>query len=109
MRRAPVGTLPRRCACLLPRAVCLGSATALAFFAGGFNDRSRHIALIVTAAALLLTAFLARRPLPQGWPARVVLASLGLFCGLTAISASWAPLGYRPPTTPSASCSTSSS
>jgi hypothetical protein len=80
---------------LLPRAICLASPTALAFFAGGFNDRSRHIALIATAAGLALAALLAPSPLPTGRAARVILGALGLFCGWTALSAMWAPIPYQ--------------
>ena len=80
---------------LASRAICLGSPTALAFFAGGFNDRSRHIALIVTAAGLVLAALLAPVPLPRGRTARLTLGALGLFCGWTALSATWAPLPYQ--------------
>ena len=80
---------------LLPRAICLGSPAALAFFAGGFNDRSRHIALIVTAVGLALAALFAPTPLPRGRTARLMLGALGLFCGWTALSATWAPIPYQ--------------
>jgi hypothetical protein len=80
---------------LVPRAICIASPTVLAFFAGGFNDRSRHIALIVAAAGLVLAAALAPAPLPRGRHARITLGALGAFCAWTALSATWAPVPYQ--------------
>ena len=92
---------------LLPRAICLGSPTALAFFAGGFNDRSRHIALIVTAVGLALAAALRPRRRCRAAGRR---GSRSARSACSAAGRRSARPGRRSPTrrptTPSASCST---
>ncbi|MEA2307547.1 MAG: hypothetical protein QOH43_4827 [Solirubrobacteraceae bacterium] len=79
----------------MPRAACLGAATVLAFFAGGYFARPQAIALVVFAAVLAVAALAAPAPLPTGGAARGALAALGALCAWTALSASWAPLRFE--------------
>lgn len=78
---------------LLPfRVLLVGGPVALAFFAGGFGDRPREVALAVAVVGLAGLLVLAPRPLlPRGTGPRLALAG---FVGLAAwvlLSRSWAP------------------
>ena len=71
----------------MPRAACLGAATVLAFFAGGYFQRPQAIALVVFAVVLAVAALAAPVPLPVGRAPRVALMALGALCAWTAMSA----------------------
>jgi small-conductance mechanosensitive channel len=66
----------------------------LAFWSGGFFDRPRLIALIVTWALVGAGAALTPRPLPGG-AGLVAIVALAALAGWIALSSGWAPLGER--------------
>ena len=76
-------------------ALLVGGPTALAFFSGGFFDRSRIVAGLAAWALVILAALLVPRPLPRELPGRLALAALALLTGWTALSITWAPLAAR--------------
>jgi hypothetical protein len=87
---------------LPPRVLLLTGPVALAFFAGGYGDRPRLVAL--AAAAVLLAALALTAPLtasgpsgratllPTGFAARSALAGLLGLTAWIAVSRSWSPV-----------------
>src|SRR3954447_10635302 len=74
------------------RAALLAGPVVLAFSSGGFFDRARALALVVTGVALVLCAVGADRPRPPRGPGLLALAGLAGLCGWVALSASWSPV-----------------
>jgi O-Antigen ligase len=64
----------------------------IAFFAGGFFDGPRDVALLVAAVVLLVLAVAGRSPVPRHPAARVAVAAAAAFAGWTALSITWAPV-----------------
>src|SRR2546423_7637282 len=73
-------------------AVALVGPTALAFAAGGYNDRPRLIAGIVAWSLLAVAVLAGARPLPRRRPGRLALAGLALLAAWIGLSLAWAPL-----------------
>lgn len=69
--------------------------SVLAFFSGGFFDKPRIIAALVSWVLVVPVALLSKRPLPVSTPGRVALAGLALLCAWTALSLLWAPIAGR--------------
>ena len=82
----------RRAALTAATAVALVGPTALAFAAGGYNDRPRLIAGIVVWSVLAVAVLAGARPLPRRRPGRMALAGLALLAAWTGLSLAWAPL-----------------
>jgi hypothetical protein len=70
----------------------IAGPTVLAFFSGGFFERPRLIAALLTWGVVIVAALLSRRPLPRGWPGRLALAGLAALCAWTALSLVWTPI-----------------
>jgi O-Antigen ligase len=79
----------------LPAAVLIGGSTAIAFFAGGFFDRTRLVAMAAAWTLVAFAALFAKRPLPSSLPGRIALGGLFLLCAWTALSIGWAPVAGR--------------
>jgi O-Antigen ligase len=69
--------------------------TVIAFFAGGYFDRSRLIAALVAWTLVVVAALVSPRPIPSSTPARLALAGLLLLTVMTGLSILWAPIGGR--------------
>ncbi len=82
----------RGVALLCARATLVAGPVVLAFFAGGFFDGPRDVALVVAAVVLLVAAVASPRPLPRHPAARVALAAAVALAGWTALSSTWAPV-----------------
>jgi hypothetical protein len=76
-------------------AVLIGGSTAIAFFAGGFFDRPRLVAMAAAWVLVALAALFGERPLPTSTPGRITLGGLLLLCAWTALSIGWAPVAGR--------------
>ncbi|MBA2350156.1 MAG: O-antigen ligase family protein [Solirubrobacterales bacterium] len=78
----------------VPRVALLAGPVALAFFAGGFGDRPRLIALGVAGLVLALTALASppRGLVPTGTGLRLALGGLAGLAGWVALSRGWSPL-----------------
>ncbi len=88
-------SLPSRMPLLtVPRVALLAGPVALAFFAGGFGDRARLIALGVAGLVLALTALAAppRGLILGGLGPRLALGGLVGLAAWVALSRSWSPL-----------------
>jgi O-Antigen ligase len=77
--------------------LCAGAAlligpVVVAFFAGGFFDGPRDVALLVAAVVLLVLVLAGEAPLPRHRAARVAVAAAIAFAGWTALSMTWAPV-----------------
>ena len=78
---------------LVPRVALLAGPVALAFFAGGYADRPRLVALGVAGLTLALAALLAPRPLlPASRASRLALGAFLALVVWVALSTRWAPL-----------------
>ena len=82
----------RRAALLTATAVLLLTPTVLAFFSGGYFDKSRLIATLVVWAVVLVVAVAGPGPLPGSTPGRVAIAGLALITVWSGVSVAWAPL-----------------
>ena len=69
--------------------------TALAFFSGGFFDRPRLVAGILTWAIVAAAMVISPRPVPRSASGLTALLGLALLAGWTGVSYEWAPLGGR--------------
>src|SRR4051812_40070477 len=76
----------------LAQAALLAGPVVLAFFAGGFFDGPRDVALLVAAVVLLVLAVAGETPLPRHPAGRVALAAAVAFAAWTALSMTWAPV-----------------
>ena len=78
----------------VPRAALLAGPVALAFFAGGFGDRPRLLALGVAGLVLAYAALVAapRGLSPSGTGPRLALGGLVGLAAWVALSRSWSPL-----------------
>ena len=83
----------RRPSLAVASALLLAGPFVLAFFSGGFFDRSRIVAAIVAWALVAVVAVAAPRPLPAPGPALLAIAGLGALLGWSALSLAWAPVG----------------
>ena len=84
-----------RAACLLSaRAVLIAGPVVLAFFAGGFFDRPRDVALLVASAvlAVLVAAAPAGELVPRHAAARVALVAAAAYAAWIGLSVTWAPI-----------------
>src|SRR5436190_22368275 len=72
-------------------AVLVTGPTVIAFFSGGFFDRPRLIAAVVTWALVAVVAVAAPRPLPASGPSWLALAGLCLLTAWTAAAMAWGP------------------
>jgi hypothetical protein len=79
-------------AVLLARAALLVGPVVLAFFAGGFFDGPRDVALLVAAVVLLVLAVAGEQPLPRHPAGRLALGAAVAYAGWIALSITWAPL-----------------
>jgi hypothetical protein len=70
----------------------IAGPTVLAFFSGGYFERPRLIAGILSWIAVLAAVVLARRPLPRSTGGRIALAGLAALCVWTALSFLWTPI-----------------
>jgi hypothetical protein len=84
----------RAAALLCARAALIAGPVAIAFFAGGFFDGPRDVALVAAGAvlALLAIAVPARELAPRHPAARAALAGAVAYAGWIALSISWAPV-----------------
>jgi O-Antigen ligase len=83
----------RSAALLGGRAALVAGPVVLAFFAGGFFDGPRDVALLVAGIVLAVLAAAAPGPLiPRHPAARVALAAAAAYAGWIALSATWAPV-----------------
>jgi hypothetical protein len=73
-------------------AVLVVGPFVLAFLSGGYYDKPRLWAGLVSCALVVVAAIASKRPLPASAPGRVALAGLALLAAWTALSISWAPL-----------------
>jgi hypothetical protein len=84
-----------RAACLLSaRAVLIAGPVVLAFFAGGFFDRPRDVALL-GASAVLAVVVAAAPPgelVPRHPAARVALVAAAAYAAWIGLSVTWAPI-----------------
>ena len=78
----------------VPRVALLAGPIALAFFAGGFGDGARLVALCVAGLVLAVTALAAapRELLPSGIAPRLALGGLIGLAAWVALSRRWSPL-----------------
>jgi len=74
------------------RAVVLAGPVVLAFFAGGYFEGPREVALVVAGAAVAYAAVAAPAVLPGSRAGRVVLGSLLALAVWIGAAGSWAPL-----------------
>jgi O-Antigen ligase len=76
------------------RAALIAGPVALAFFAGGYFDGPRDVALVTAGAVLLVVAVAtpAGELLPRHPAARVALAAAVAYAAWIALSATWAPV-----------------
>jgi hypothetical protein len=70
----------------------IAGPTVLAFFSGGYFERPRLIAAILSWIAVLAAVVIARRPLPRGTGGRIAIAGLTALCVWTALSFLWTPI-----------------
>jgi hypothetical protein len=84
----------RAAALLAARATLVAGPVVLAFFAGGFFDGPRDVALVVAAVVLAVLAVAAptRELVPARPAARIALAAALAYAGWIALSATWAPV-----------------
>jgi hypothetical protein len=82
----------RRAALALATTVLLLGPTVLAFFAGGYFDGPRAIAVGVAWGVVFILALVGPLPLPASTPGRLALGGLVGLAGWSAISLAWAPL-----------------
>ena len=84
-----------RAACLLSaRAVLIAGPVVLAFFAGGFFDGPRDVALLAASAvlAVLVAAAPAGELVPRHPAARVALVAAAAYAAWIGLSVTWAPI-----------------
>jgi O-Antigen ligase len=76
------------------RAVLVAGPVVLAFFAGGFFDGPRDVALLAAACVLAVLALAAPAGelIPRHPAARVALVAAAAYAGWIALSATWAPV-----------------
>jgi hypothetical protein len=77
---------------LCARGALVAGPVVLAFFAGGFFDGPRDVALLVAAAVLAVLAATGTPLLPRHPAARAALAAALAYAGWIALSATWAPV-----------------
>jgi O-Antigen ligase len=77
---------------LCARGALVAGPVVLAFFAGGFFDGPRDVALVVAGAVLAVLAATGAPLLPRHPAARVALAAALAYAGWIALSATWAPV-----------------
>ena len=84
----------RQAALLSARVVLIAGPVAIAFFAGGFNDGPRDIALLVAGVvlAVLVMATPAEHLVPRHPAARLALLAAVAYAGWIGLSAVWAPV-----------------
>jgi hypothetical protein len=83
----------RKAALLGARAALVAGPVVLAFFAGGFFDGPRDVALLVAGIVLVVLAVAAPGPvIPRHPAARVALAAAAAYAAWIALSATWAPV-----------------
>jgi hypothetical protein len=82
----------RRTVLTAATAVALVGPTALAFAAGGYNDRPRLIAGIVAWSLFAVAVLAGARPLPRRRPGRLAFAGLALLAAWIGLSLAWAPI-----------------
>jgi hypothetical protein len=70
----------------------IAGPTVLAFFSGGYFERPRLIAGLLSWAAVIGAVVLARQPLPRTRGAAIALAGLAALCIWTALSLLWTPI-----------------
>jgi O-Antigen ligase len=86
------GARPRALALLGARTALVAGPVVLAFFAGGFFDGPRDVALLAAAVTLGALAVVGAPVIPRHPAARVALLAAVAFAGWTALSATWAPV-----------------
>jgi hypothetical protein len=84
----------RAAALLAARAALIAWPVVLAFFAGGFFDGPRDVALVVAGVVLGLVAAAAPRDelIPRNRAAQIALAAAVAYAAWIALSATWAPV-----------------
>jgi O-antigen ligase/polysaccharide polymerase Wzy-like membrane protein len=84
----------RAAALLAARAALIAGPVVLAFFAGGFFDGPRDVALVAAGVVLGLVAAAAPRGelVPRNRAARIALAAAIAYAAWIALSATWAPV-----------------
>jgi O-Antigen ligase len=85
-------TAVRRAITVLPVVVLLAGPSTLAFFQGGYFDRSRLVAGVIAWVLFGVAALLSPQPLPRGRAGRFALAGLVLLTVWTGASIAWTPL-----------------
>jgi O-Antigen ligase len=85
-------TAVRRAITVLAVVVLLAGPSALAYFQGGYFDRSRLVAGVIAWVLFGVAAFLSPQPLPRGRGGRLALAGLVLLTAWTGASIAWTPL-----------------